>query len=125
MRFRCGSQYLAIATRRWHNCPRAQRICQKCTAKEVEDEFHVIFRCSAYESLQVSMHAQYQLFACVGGIHRAERAGDAGMSKFMSQSPRHVARFVSVCMQLRETKPDLSRHFEDYHVDPFSSDGDG
>jgi len=48
------------------------------------------------------------------------------MSKFMNQSPRHVARFVSECMQLRETKPDLSRHFEDYcHVDMFSSDGDG
>jgi len=70
--------------------------------------------------------AQYKLFDGVGGIHRAKRAGDAGMSKFMNQSPRHVARFVSECMQLRETKPDLSRHFEDYcHVDMFSSDGDG
>ena len=43
-----------------------------------------------------------------------------------NQSPRHVARFVSECMQLRETKPDLSRHFKDYcQVDMFSSDGDG
>ena len=47
------------------------------------------------------------------------------MSKFMNQSPRQVARFVSECMQLRETQPDLSRHFEEYHVDMFSSDGDG
>ena len=36
----------------------------------------------------------------------------------------NVARYVSECMQLRETKPDLRRHFEDYHVDLFSSDGD-
>ena len=36
-----------------------------------------------------------------------------------------MARFVSECMQFRETKPDLSRHFEDYHVDLFSSDGGG
>ena len=28
-------------------------------------------------------------------------------------------------MQLWETKPDLSRAFEDYHVDLFPSDGDG
>jgi len=68
------------------------------------------------------MHAQYKLFDCVGGIHRAKQAGDSGMSKFMNQSPRHVARFVSECMQLRESKPDLNRHFEDCHVDLFSSD---
>ena len=151
MRFRCGSHSLAIATRRWHNCPREERICQKCTANEVEDEYHVMFRWSAYESLRVAMHTQCKLFLdpsdgvfgrfdlaalcgcrtlnfcfvclfdCVGGIHRAKRAGDAGMSKFMNQSPRHVARYVSECMQLRETKPDLRRHFEEYHVDLFSS----
>ena len=124
MRFRCGSHSLAIATGRWHNCPREERICQKCTANEVEDEYHVMFRCSAYEYLRVAMHTQCKLFDCVGGIHRAKRAGDAGMSKFMNQSPRHVARYVSECMQLRETNPDLRRHFEDYHVDLFSSDGD-
>ena len=61
----------------------------------------------------------------MGGIHKAKRAGDTGMSQFMNQSPRHVAKFVSECMQLRETKPDLSRHFEENHVDLFSSDGDG
>ena len=82
-----------------------------------------MFRCSAYKSLRVaSMHTQDALVAYIG----AKRAGDAGMSKFMNQSPLHVARFVSECMQLRETKPDLRRHFEDYHVDLFSSDyGDG
>ena len=71
------------------------------------------------------MHARYNLFACVGGIYRARRAGDEGMLKFMNQTPRHVARFVSECLQLRDTKPDLTRHFEDYPVDLFSSDGDG
>ena len=43
MRFRCGSDNLAtIATGRRHNCPREQRICQKCTANEVEDEYDFI-----------------------------------------------------------------------------------
>ena len=51
------------------------------------------------------MHAQYKLFDCVGGRihHRAKRAGDSEMSKFMNESPRHVARFVSQCMQLQES----------------------
>lgn len=126
MRFRCGSHKLAIATGRWDKCPRDQRICQKCTTDEVEDEYHFIFRCPAYESLRVSMHAKYNVFECVGGTHRARRAGDTGMLKFMNQTPRHVARFVSACMQLRETLPDLARHLEGrYHVDLFSSDDDG
>jgi hypothetical protein len=47
------------------------------------------------------------------------------MSKFMNQTPRHVAMFVSECMQLRETQPDLKRHFQGYRVDLFSSDYDG
>jgi hypothetical protein len=29
------------------------------------------------------MHARYNLFACVGGMHKAHMAGDEGMSKFM------------------------------------------
>jgi hypothetical protein len=70
------------------------------------------------------MHARFKLFACVGGMHRAHRAGDVGMSKFMNQTPRHVAWFVSECMKLRETMPDLARHVEEYHVDMFCSDGD-
>jgi hypothetical protein len=88
MRFRCGSHKLAVVAGRWNRCPRGKRICQKCTADEVEDEYHVIFRCSACEPLRAFMHARYNLFECVGGIHRARRAGDEGMSKFIeSNSP--------------------------------------
>jgi hypothetical protein len=57
-------------------------------------------------------------------MHRAHRAKDVDMSKFMNQTPRHVAWFVSECMKLRETMPGLARHLEGYHVDMFSSDGD-
>jgi hypothetical protein len=61
--------------------------------------------------------SRFNLFACVGGMRRAHRAGDVGMSKFMNQTPRHVAWFVSECTKLRETMPDLARHLEGYHVD--------
>jgi hypothetical protein len=94
MRFRCGSHNLAAATGRWYRCPLGQRICQNCTADEVEIEHHAIFRCSAYEAPQQSMHAWYNLFACVGGIHKAHMAGDEGMSKFMDQIPRHVCGMI-------------------------------
>jgi hypothetical protein len=41
----------------------------------------VIFRCSAYEALRQAMHARLNFFACVGGMHRALRAGDEDMSE--------------------------------------------
>jgi hypothetical protein len=93
MRFRGGSHNLAG---RCHNrCPLGQRICQSCSADEVEDEHHVIFRCSAYEALQQAMHARLNWFACVGGMHRARRAGDEGMYVKVYEA-RHVACMVCV-----------------------------
>ena len=41
----------------------------------------------------------------------------------MNQTPRHVARFVSECMQLREEKSNLSKHFDEHHVDQDAGDG--
>jgi hypothetical protein len=88
MRFRFGSHNLVVATGRWYRCPLGQRICQNCTADEVEIEHHVIFRCSAYDALRQSMHARYNLFACVGSMHKAApMAGDEGMSKFLVKLP--------------------------------------
>jgi hypothetical protein len=42
----------------------------------------------------------------------------------INQTPRHVPWFVSECMKLRETMPDLARHFEGYHKDMSPYDGD-
>jgi hypothetical protein len=114
------------------------KLCSNCCAKQprtcsvtyvsgvlaVSCCHHVIFRGSAFEALRQAMHARFNLFACVGGMHRAHRAGNEGISKFMNQTLRHVACFVSECMKLHEIMPDLPRHFEGYHVDMFSSDGD-
>jgi hypothetical protein len=64
---------------------------------------------AAYEALRrQAMHARFNLFASAGSMHRAHRAGDEGMSKFMNQTPRHLAWFVSECMKLHEAMPDLS-----------------
>jgi hypothetical protein len=54
---------------------------------------------------------QGQLVASVGGMHKAHRAGDEDKSKLTNQTLRHVAWFVSECIKVRETMPDLSRHF--------------
>jgi hypothetical protein len=122
MRFRCGSHKLLVCTGRWQGqpVPRAERMCLKCTHNEVEDELHFLLRCPAYDPLRREAQGRCGLFDCCGGLSGARRAGDAGMRMFMNQAPRHVARFVSECMQLREVLPDLLRYSE--FVDLFSSD---
>ncbi|KAF6261524.1 hypothetical protein COO60DRAFT_1500794 [Scenedesmus sp. NREL 46B-D3] len=54
MRFRLGAHDLRVATGRWERAgnsllPRHQRLCTRCAAGQVEDEFHVVFECDAYE----------------------------------------------------------------------------
>lgn len=111
MRFRCGSHRLAVVTGRWDETERKERICMKCTRNEVEDEMHLAFQCNAYHAVRLKTQEQCGLFNCVGGLESAQRAGDMGMKLFMNQAPRQVAKFISECMQLRETLPDLRRQF--------------
>ena len=48
VRFRLGVHHLRVATGRWTNTPREQRICPRCTVNGVEDELHVMFECPGY-----------------------------------------------------------------------------
>ena len=122
MRFRCGSHKLAVVTGRWVQSDRTQRICQKCTRNQVEDEMHLVFHCNAYHAIRLQAQERCGLFNCVGGVEKAKRAGDMGLKLFMNQTPRQVARLISECMQHRECAPDLVRHFDGPQIDLFSSD---
>jgi hypothetical protein len=72
-----------------------------------------------YEALRHPMHARYFLSACVAVMRKAHRTRDGGMSKLMNLIHCHVAWLVSECMKLRETMPDLFRHFDGCPVDIF------
>jgi len=32
--------------------PRPQRLCERCSQQTVEDEFHMVFECDAYECVR-------------------------------------------------------------------------
>ena len=72
-------------------------------------------KCSKYETFRVSVHDTYSLFAFVGCIHTRRHANaiDEGMNKCMNQIPCRVASVMFECMQLREEKPGIGRHFDD------------
>ena len=52
VRFRTGAHNLRSVTGRWERTPRHQRVCERCTDGSVEDEFHFVFECSAYDALR-------------------------------------------------------------------------
>ena len=45
-RLRISSHRLQIETGRYRNVPRDERICQKCSENEIEDEVHFLIKCS-------------------------------------------------------------------------------
>ena len=54
MKLRTGSHYLALETGRWKNprVPRDERLCEMCPRSVVEDEFHLLFECPAYDTIR-------------------------------------------------------------------------
>jgi hypothetical protein len=52
IRFRLGAHDLRVVSGRWENrngVPRSQHLCERCSQHCVEDEYHMLFECDAYE----------------------------------------------------------------------------
>lgn len=82
MRLRLGCWRLRVNTGRFDGTPREQRTCTFCGLGEVEDEEHVLIRCTHYRDIR-SAHA---------GLFGAREPTVAGIMNHQSQST--VASFV-------------------------------
>jgi len=56
-RLRLSSHRLHIETGRWSNTPREDRKCALCN--KLEDEFHLLFECKAYDDIRVKYIKTY------------------------------------------------------------------
>jgi hypothetical protein len=83
---RTGSHWLGLESGRSGpaRLPRDQRICQRCTSGEVDDEGHMVFQCSAF-SEQRRRHAH--LFS----------PWPDSLRSFMGRDPTTVAAFAYEC----------------------------
>ena len=88
-RFRLGAHDLRVVTDRG-KCARAARVCQRCEGGQVEDEFHMVFECSAYRDIRSRFRPLFAEF-------RSPAAASRDMARFMSQHPAQVAAFVHEC----------------------------
>jgi endonuclease/exonuclease/phosphatase family metal-dependent hydrolase len=104
IRFRCGSHALGIETGRWHGIARQNRLCTKCPARLIDDEYHMVMECSALHSVRDDYS---DLFEVVGGHSHAHRASTQQMRVFMNQRPARVAAFIHACEHRRADLPDV------------------
>ena len=60
LRFRLGSHNLQLELGRWQNRrPRSDRVCERCNMHAVDDEWHLIFECPAFEGLRAARRHLY------------------------------------------------------------------
>ncbi len=55
---RYGILPLHIETGRWHGVKEENRLCKACNNKQTENEYHFIFHCNAYSTLQTAFYHQ-------------------------------------------------------------------
>ena len=54
-KFRCGILQLRIETGRFNNTKLEERTCEICQSAQIEDEFHFLCVCDAYDQLRKDM----------------------------------------------------------------------
>jgi hypothetical protein len=100
--FRTGTHWLAVEKQRYGplRADRQLRVCTLCSAREVEDEHHMIFVCPAYDGLR-----QGEFTDLFEDHLRADVIPDVGsddMVRFLQQNPNRVAAFITACRRIRE-----------------------
>eukprot|EP00775_Hariotina_reticulata_P001794 gene1794-biopygen3235 len=124
MRFRLSAHALHVVTGRWHCTPRQERLCEYCAQCKIEDEYHLLFECDAYNPVRQWFAP---LFACCGGLDDIGRVNRGVLDPcdvrvFMSQHPRRVAAFIHECFAWRAQEVRLPPYVPAaYMLDTFSS----
>eukprot|EP00775_Hariotina_reticulata_P004702 gene4702-biopygen6454 len=124
MRFRLSAHALHVVTGRWQRTPRQERLCEYCAQCKIEDEYHLLFECDAYNPVRQWFAP---LFVCCGGLDDAGRVNRGVLDPcdvrvFMSQHPRRVAAFIHECFAWRAQEVRLPPYVPAaYMLDTFSS----
>jgi len=110
IRFRLGAHDLRVVTGARYNLHRQNRICGCCNMNIVEDEFHFIFECTAYNIIRWRF---WELFAndmCAYSqtdkyISIIISDADQMMQRIFSRhgDMHKLANFISACRRKRET----------------------
>ena len=93
-KFRLGAHHLNVAVGRRagpNRKPYSQRLCSRCHAAQVDDEMHMVFECSAFDSIRNHRYFT-ELFEST--------AESKDMDGFIHNNDvRKVAYFVDICLR--------------------------
>ena len=103
IRFRIGAHPLGVVMGARHNIPRPLRICRLCSMNIVEDEFHMIFECTAYCNTRITFKSIFENVSLDGAVIICDP--DAMMRDlFLNRDRYQVARFLSACLLSRQSQ---------------------
>jgi hypothetical protein len=111
LRFRLGAHDLRVVSGRWENrigVPRSQRLCERCSQHCVEDEYHMLFECDAYDSIRdryLPLFVNYNVSQPLGQLSPAGRS----MAAFMNQDVQQLSAFIHECFLARALGDDPVR----------------
>ena len=96
LRFRLGVHGLRVDSGRWDRLPRSQRMCERCTDEMVEDEFHLVFECPAYDCVREKFPLLFEEFD-------PDSVSPEGrdLACFMAQDAQQIAAFIHNCFIVR------------------------
>ena len=100
-KLRVSAHDLHIETGRYKKptkTPVNERTCNFCTTNEVEDEFHVILKCSYYENIRMEMLDKLKLFTDIQNIDEKHlfvwlmnyNEGDSTVAKIITDYVKEV-----------------------------------
>lgn len=104
LRFRLGAHDLRVATGRWegrNGLPRPRRRCERCCQECVEDEYHLVFECDAYETLRDKWPSLFNCPSAANQVPSDLSPVGRSMSAFMNQDVHQVAAFIHNCFLTR------------------------
>ena len=97
LRFRLGSHNLQVELGRWQNRrPRCDRLCQRCTMHAVDDEYHMVFDCPAFERLRAARRHLFTSRVAYDMVTFMRQKDQVGVFKHILACLREVAEILDV-----------------------------
>ena len=94
--FRCGILPLRIETGRFRNEDVSERLCVLCDSNTVEDEFHFLLQCPAYNA---------EIIILLNGVITSDFSNNSEIVIcVMENKPRKMAKYIKSCYNFRRTK---------------------